>query len=217
MAGDRESDEALGHFIIGLRTRGYRSSRLLEAVERAPRAEFVAREHIAFAYKDMSLPLPCGQETGRPLAVIEAVSALKLERGNHVLEIGTGSGWQTALIACLSGAVASVERWLALAEAADARLVRFGLANAVVVHGDGAGGVEDAGPFDRIIYNAAVTRVPESVAAQLAPGGVILAPIAAGAGRRLMRFAKQPDGDLAAEDIGPSEAPLLASGAGDGA
>ncbi|MGL4239481.1 MAG: protein-L-isoaspartate(D-aspartate) O-methyltransferase, partial [Beijerinckiaceae bacterium] len=91
----RDNDEALGQFLLMLRTRGFRAARLLETVERAPRTEFVAPEHIGFAYQDVSLPLPCGQETGRPIAVVEAVQALRLEPGHRVLEIGTGSGWQT--------------------------------------------------------------------------------------------------------------------------
>ncbi len=155
-----EGDEALGQFLISLRARGNRSQRLLEAVERAPRADFLPPEHVGFAYRDMSLPLPCGQETGRPLAVVAAVAALEIEPDHDVLEIGAGSGWQTALIAGLCRAVASVERWRLLAEAADRRLQRLGFDNAVVAHGDGTDGLPDAAPFDRIIVNAAAVEQP---------------------------------------------------------
>jgi protein-L-isoaspartate(D-aspartate) O-methyltransferase len=217
MAGNRQgdSDEALGQFLIGLRTRGFRASRLLEAVERAPRAEFVAAEHIGFAYRDMSLPLPSGQETGRPLAVVEAVAALLLERQHQVLEIGTGSGWQTALIAGLAGAAVSVERWATLAEAADERLVRLGFENAVVAHGDGAEGLPEAAPFDRIIFNVAVAEIPAAVAAQLAEGGLMLAPIVRDRRIMLTRFSRGAGG-LVAEEIGPGDAPPLVEGIADG-
>ncbi len=213
LLGAQDGDQALGAFIIALRTRGYRNSRLLEAVERAPRAEFVAAEHVGFAYRDISLPLPCGQETGRPLAIIEAVAALELEPTHRVLEVGAGSGWQTALIATLSHAVASVERWRALAEAADARLQRFGFTNAMVAAEDGEGGLPDAAPFDRVILNAAVADVPRMLAAQLAEGGVLIAPVVESGGQSLKRFRKRR-GRLSAERLGPANAPLLASGMG---
>ncbi len=213
MRGERDSDEALGQFLIFLRTRGHRAQALLNAVERAPRADFVAPEHIGFAYRDMSLPLPCGQETGRPLAVMEAVAALRLKPQHHVLEVGSGSGWQTALIASLAGAVASVERWRSLAEAADARLQALGFENAVIAHGDGAGGLPDAGPFDRIVFTAAIRRLPDAVLAQLSDGGIIVAPILKGGRRTLTRFVSA-GGSLEIEELGPSDAPLLLAGTG---
>jgi protein-L-isoaspartate(D-aspartate) O-methyltransferase len=213
LIGARDGDEALSEFIIALRTRGYRGSRLLEAVERAPRTEFVAAEHVGFAYRDISLPLSCGQETGRPLAIVEAVAALELEAGHRVLEVGTGSGWQTALIATLSSAVASVERWRPLADAADARLQRLRFANVVVAAEDGEGGLPEAAPFDRIILNAAVVEIPRLIAAQLADDGVLIAPVLDGDGQSLTRFRKRR-GKLSSERLGPANAPLLTSGMG---
>jgi protein-L-isoaspartate(D-aspartate) O-methyltransferase len=209
--GSRESDEALGQFLLMLRTRGHRSQPLLNAVERAPRTEFVAPEHIGFAYQDLSLPLPCGQETGRPLAVIEVVTALALKRSHHVLEIGTGSGWQTALIAGLAGAVASVERWRMLAEDADARLQALGFGNAVVAHGDGEGGLPAAAPFDRIVFNVAVDGIPDLIASQLAEGGSIIAPVQGRARQMLTRFVRT-GGGLAQEELAPWGAPALTPG-----
>jgi protein-L-isoaspartate(D-aspartate) O-methyltransferase len=216
IAHARDSDEALGQFLIAMRARGYRGSALLEAAERAPRAEFVAPEHLGFAYHDISLPLPCGQETGRPFIAFAAVAALGLERRHRVLEIGTGSGWRTALIAGLSAAVASVERWRLLAETADQRLQRLGVSNAVVAHGDGAEGLEEAGPFDRVLFNAALDDPPERLARQLAESGFIVAPMRRDDGVVLTRFAPGRSGTLAAEAIGPTEAPPLSPGIGEG-
>jgi protein-L-isoaspartate(D-aspartate) O-methyltransferase len=210
-----EGDEALGQFLIALRARGNRSQRLLEAVERAPRADFLPPEHVGFAYRDMSLPLPCGQETGRPLAVVAAVAALEIEPDHDVLEIGAGSGWQTALIAGLCRAVASVERWRLLAEAADRRLQRLGFDNAVVAHGDGTDGLPDAAPFDRIIVNAAAADQLEALVRQLRDGGLMLAPVLGPDGAALMRY-RRAGRRLLAENLGPTDAPRLASGLADG-
>lgn len=207
----RDNDEALGQFLLTLRTRGLRTPRLLEAVERAPRTEFVASEHIGFAYHDISLPLPCGQETGRPIAVVEAVQALALKSSHNVLEIGTGSGWQTALIGGLAGAVVSVERWLSLAEDADAHLRRQGFDTAVVVHGDGMGGLPEAAPFDRIILNASLDSVPGHLFDQLADDGFIIAPLRRG-GRTILARLGRVDGRTIMETVAGSDAPRLVAG-----
>jgi protein-L-isoaspartate(D-aspartate) O-methyltransferase len=210
-----EGDEALGQFLIALRARGFRSQRLMEAVERAPRGEFVRPAHVGFAYQDISLPLPFGQETGRPFAIIAAVVALELEPHHTVLEVGTGSGWQTALVAGQVKAVASVERWRALADAADRRLARLGFVNAVVAHDDGRTGLSAAAPFDRIIINAAVTSVPEALVAQLKEAGIVVAPVSGPEGVTLTRF-RVSRGRLQAEPVGPTIAAPLASGVANG-
>jgi protein-L-isoaspartate(D-aspartate) O-methyltransferase len=210
-----EGDEALGQFLITLRARGFRAQRLMEAIERAPRTEFVRSEHVGFAYHDMSLPLPFGQETGRPLAIVGAVAALELEPHHAVLEVGTGSGWQTALITGLAKAVASVERWRALADAADQRLQRLGFANAVVAHGDGHDGLSAAAPFDRVIINGVVTGVPQQLAGQLREAGVVIAPVAGSDGVILTRF-RHARGRFSAEGLSPVAGLKLASGIADG-
>jgi protein-L-isoaspartate(D-aspartate) O-methyltransferase len=211
-----DGDEALGQFLIALRARGHRGQRLLEAIERAPRADFLKPEHVGFAYQDMSLPLPFGQETGRPLAIVAAVAALEVEPDHAVLEIGTGSGWQTAVLCGVAKAVASIERWRGLAEAADARLQRLGFSNAVVTHDDGLLGMDAAAPFHRIILNGMVAAVPDVLGRQLTPTGVIVAPVLAGAGVMLTRFRRSAEG-LAAETLWPIDAAPLRDGAVGGA
>jgi protein-L-isoaspartate(D-aspartate) O-methyltransferase len=210
-----EGDEALGQFLIALRARGFRAPKLMEAIERAPRTEFVRPEHVGFAYHDMSLPLPFGQETGRPLAIVGAVAALELEAHHAVLEVGTGSGWQTALIAGLTKAVASVERWRVLADAADRRLQRLGFDNAVVAHADGCDGLSAAAPFDRIVINGTVTAVPGTLASQLKDAGVVVAPVARPEGAMLTRF-RLSRGRFVAEELSAVSAIALSSGMADG-
>jgi protein-L-isoaspartate(D-aspartate) O-methyltransferase len=208
-AGDHD---ALGNFLLNLRARGLRDTALLNAIERAPRPSFLPLEYRGLAYQEFALPLPCGQEVGSALSIVEAVKALQIEPHHHVLEIGAGSGWQTALIAGLAQAIVSIERWKTLAEAADARLQSIGLTNAVVAHGDGSGGVPAAAPFDRIIFNAAIDALSPIIQAQLAEGGVVLAPVLSEEGSVLTRFEKK-DGQVFSTLLGPASAAPLVQGA----
>jgi protein-L-isoaspartate(D-aspartate) O-methyltransferase len=203
---------ALGQFLLTMRTRGLRAARLLEAVERVPRADCVPQEFRDQAYLDVSLPLPCGQETGRPMTVVETVNALQLSKDHRVLEIGSGCGWQTALIASMAQAVASVERWRTLADMADVNLQSLGIGNAVIVHDDGEGGLPDAAPFDRIVVNAAMPRHSEQLMAQLAPGGQMLVPIRRGGRTMLTRITADDAGHAIAEALMPVDFAPMAKG-----
>jgi protein-L-isoaspartate(D-aspartate) O-methyltransferase len=206
--------EALGHFILNLRTRGFRDTVLLNAIERAPRTDFLPLEYIGFAYHGLSVPLPCGQEAGSPVGIIEAIGFMQIEPHHHILEIGTGSGWQTALLASLAKAVVSVERWKTMADAADARLLAAGYANVVVAHGDGSGGMPAAAPFDRIIFNAAIEDVSPLIEAQLTEGGILLAPVESDGQQFLVRFEKQGD-RLVQTPLGPANFAPIVSGTAD--
>jgi protein-L-isoaspartate(D-aspartate) O-methyltransferase len=203
---------ALGGFLLALRTRGIRDTALLAAIERAPREAFLPLPYVGFAYQDLALPIGCGQEATSPFAVAEAVAQLDLKPGHRVLEIGTGSGWQTAVLAGLAGAVASLERFRSLAEEAEQRLARLGLRNAVVAHGDGSEGLAEAAPFDRIIVNAAVERVPPALQSQLAPAGVMIVPIVERGSQALVRLTMTGD-RLVPTRLGASRHPRLAAGA----
>jgi protein-L-isoaspartate(D-aspartate) O-methyltransferase len=205
------SDSALATFLLMLRARGLRDVALLNAVERAPRERFLPLAYVGFAYQEIAVPLPCGQEATAPLAVLDAILALRVRQECQVLEIGTGSGWQTALLAGMAQAVASVERFASLAEAADRRLAALGIGNAVIAHGDGEGGLPAGAPFDRIILNGAVEGISPILAAQLAEGGILVAPIVEDADIHLHRFTKT-DGELSVERLGRSRLPRLAAG-----
>jgi protein-L-isoaspartate(D-aspartate) O-methyltransferase len=205
------SDSALATFLLMLRAKGLRDAAMLNAVERAPRERFLPLPYVGFAYQEIAVPLPCGQEATAPLAVLDAILALRVKPDSQVLEIGTGSGWQTAILAGVAQAVASVERFASLAEAADQRLTALGIGNAVIAHGDGEGGLPAGAPFDRIIINAAVDTIPPILAAQLAEGGILVAAIREADEAYLTRFTKM-DGELVAERLGRSRLPSLAAG-----
>jgi protein-L-isoaspartate(D-aspartate) O-methyltransferase len=207
---EADAQEALAGFILSLRAHGFRSTPLLNAVERAPRTSFLPPEFVDFAYVPMILPLDCGQEAGSPYKIVEAVSSLQIEPHHHILEIGTGSGWQTALLAGLASAVVSVERWKTLAESAEARLKAFGFQNIVIAHGDGAGGLPAAAPFDRIIINDAIDDFSSILEAQLADGGMVIAPVISEEGQFLMRYEKRGNG-MFEVSLGPCSALPLAS------
>jgi protein-L-isoaspartate(D-aspartate) O-methyltransferase len=206
-----DRDEALGKFLLALRARGQRDMALLTAIERAPRTSFVPLRYVGFAYQNMSIPLDCGQETGSPFDIIERIGYLQIEPHHHVLEIGSGSGWQTAVIAGLARAVLSIERWCALAESADARVQALGLSNTVITHGDGSGGMPAAGPFDRIIFNAAIDVVSPLILAQLADGGHVLAPVIRDDQQFLMRF-EMHGNQLMETPLGPAAFLPMATG-----
>jgi protein-L-isoaspartate(D-aspartate) O-methyltransferase len=209
VAVDIGSEEALGTFLLMLRARGFRDKRLVNAVEKARRTGFVPLPFVGFAYQEMALPLPCGQQATAPMAVIEAVSQLQIETKHRVLEIGTGSGWQTAILASLAKAVASVERFRTLAEEAEKHLQALDIGNVVIEHADGTDGLPVAGPFDRIIVNAAIGEVSPVLKGQLANGGLLLAPVIGEGGQVLCRYEKRGN-RLIRTVLGPSQhAPLI--------
>jgi protein-L-isoaspartate(D-aspartate) O-methyltransferase len=163
-----------------VRLAGVRDVRVLEAMAHVPRAAFVptaAREH---AYRDEPIPIPGGQVTTQPSLVARMLEALALDGHERVLEIGTGYGWQTVLLARLVADVVSVERLPELARAAERNLRRHGTPNAELVVGDGSAGMEARAPFDAIVVSAAFTSVPAPLAAQLVHGGRLVQPIGPG-------------------------------------
>ncbi len=187
-AGPDAVEGVLGGFLLALRTRGIRDPELLLAIERTPRARFLSADYAAFAQHDMALPIPCGQQATSPFVVAEALLHLEPTPRHRVLEIGTGSGWQAAVLARRSRSVVTIERFAALHRDAEDRLRRLGLANVTCRHGDGALGAAEDGPYDRIIVNAAVAALPPILLRQLAPNGVVVAPLLAGGAQHLARF-----------------------------
>lgn len=174
---------------------GVQDARVLEAIAGVPRAEFVPAEYVHDANFDVPIPIPRGQVTTQPSLVAQMVAALGLEGTERVLEIGTGYGWQTALLARLARDVVSVERFVDLAEEAQARLDRHGVGNVEVVVGDGSEGHPEQAPFDAILVAAAFTSVPPPLAEQLAEGGRLVQPIGPGGAEDVVLFEKR-DGEL---------------------
>ena len=162
-----------------LRARGVTDERVLGAMERVPRHEFAPERYRDQAYQDHPLPIGEGQTISQPYIVALMLEALELLPTDRVLEIGTGSGYVTALLAELTAQVLSIERHESLAESARALLAALGYSNAKVVTGDGTRGFPEAAPYDAIIVSAAALAVPPALVAQLAEGGRMIIPVGA--------------------------------------
>jgi protein-L-isoaspartate(D-aspartate) O-methyltransferase len=150
-----------------LRQRGIRDERLLAAMSKVPRHEFVSQQNWNEAYADHPVPIAEKQTTSQPYMIAAMVQAAQIKPENRVLEIGAGSGYQTALLAELASEVFAVERYPSLAETAQKILEGLGYRNAKIVTGDGSLGLPEAAPYDAIIVSAAAPRVP-----QAAPSGI---------------------------------------------
>ena len=173
-----------------VQAKGIRDSRLLAAISDVPRAEFVPAALVPRAYVDGPLPIAHEQVTTQPSLVARMVEALELRGRERVLEIGTGFGWQTALLGRLAADVWSIERWPDLAEEARTRLRRLRIENAEVVVGDGTEGLPSHAPYDAIIVSAAFTSVPQALASQLGNGGRLVQPLGPGGAEEVVLFRK---------------------------
>jgi len=176
-----------------LRRRGISDERLLAAMRRVPRHEFISREQWEQAYADHPITIPEQQTTSQPYIIAAMIQAAEIKPEDKVLEIGAGSGYQTALLAELAAQVIALERYSTLADSAQATLQRLGYRNVVVVEGDGTLGWEPAAPYDAMIVSAAAPRIPPLLLEQLAIGGRLVIPIGDAHQQTLQLFHKQPD------------------------
>lgn len=179
-----------------LRQRGIRDERLLAAMSKVPRHEFVSQQNWNEAYADHPIPIAEKQTTSQPYMIAAMVQAAQIKPEDRVLEIGAGSGYQTALLAELASQVFAVERYASLAETAQKTLERLGYRNAKIVTGDGSLGLAEAAPFDAIIVSAAAPRIPQALMDQLAVGGRLLIPVGEADQQVLQLVQRNADGSI---------------------
>jgi protein-L-isoaspartate(D-aspartate) O-methyltransferase len=173
---------------------GVRDGRLIDAFREVPRAGFVPTELVERAYLDRPLPIPHGQVTTQPSLSAKMIEALALTGPERILEVGTGYGFQTTLLARLSGFVRSVERFPDVAATARENLARHGVENVEVIAGDGTRGLPEHAPYDATLVSAAFTSVPPPLAEQLAAGGRLVQPVGSGGQEAVVLFEKGPEG-----------------------
>jgi protein-L-isoaspartate(D-aspartate) O-methyltransferase len=197
-------------FLLALRKRGITDSTVLRAMDEVPREHFVENAFADNAYADQALPIACGQTISQPYVVAYMTEELGVQSDHRVLEVGTGSGYQAAVLSRLAREVVTVERYRTLAEAARARLATLGYRNVEVRVGDGLAGVPEGAPFDRIMVTAAAETVPEALVQQLAEGGVMVLPLGPHSGtQQLVKLTKGEQGIKQEDLIGVRFVPLL--------
>jgi protein-L-isoaspartate(D-aspartate) O-methyltransferase len=183
-------------------SRGVKDERVLDALRRVPRHWFVPDEYADIAYSDSPLPIGHGQTISQPYIVALMTELMELEGDENVLEVGTGSGYQAALLSCLSHQVYTIERHASLAEKADEVLLRLGYTNVLVQVGDGSLGLPKYAPYQAIMITAAAPRVPQPILDQLDEGGRLVLPVG-GAGGQMLDCWQKIRGEFKQEHIAP--------------
>ncbi|MBN1796457.1 MAG: protein-L-isoaspartate(D-aspartate) O-methyltransferase [Sedimentisphaerales bacterium] len=176
-----------------LKGRGIKDPRLLKAMTEIPRELFVGNSHLGQAYSDGPLPIDCGQTISQPYIVALMTEELKITPDCEVLEIGTGSGYQTAILCKLAKYVYTVERFEELSQAAQKILGELGIINVEFRTGDGSCGWAQDSTFDKILVTAALPTIPQSLIDQLADGGIMVAPVGPTGVQRLVALEKKND------------------------
>jgi protein-L-isoaspartate(D-aspartate) O-methyltransferase len=215
MAAETQTDLFVAHrrsmVESQLRARGIRDERVLKAMLRVARHEFVSAEYRDQAYEDHPIPIGEGQTLSQPYIVAIMLEAVTLDLSNAVLEVGTGSGYQTALLAELTRQVYSVERHASLARAAQATLARLGYKNVEVLLGDGSRGLPERAPFDAIVVSAAAPQIPPPLFEQLCEGGRMVIPVGPAHAQELQLVRKQAGKPVITNLEGCRFVPLIGS------
>lgn len=197
-------------FLLTLRRRGIGDQAVLRAMDEVPRGQFVESEFVDRAYADQALPIACGQTISQPYVVAYMTEQLGLRPHHRVLEVGTGSGYQAAVLSRLAREVVSIERYRTLAEQARARLASLGYENVEIVVGDGFAGVPGRAPYDRIVVTAAAEELPQALTDQLGDGGVMVLPLGPhGGSQRIIKLTKSKTGIARENLIAVRFVPLL--------
>jgi protein-L-isoaspartate(D-aspartate) O-methyltransferase len=202
MSEDADTPETrMARLILSLRSQGVTDPKVLGAIEKTPRDLFVPELFQERSWEDSALPIACGQTISQPFIVGLMTQALRVEPRSRVLEIGTGSGYQTAVLSRLCRFVYSVERYRTLLGEAEARLKQLGVSNVFTRFGDGGEGWPEQAPFDRILVTAAAPDEPKSLLSQLKPNGILVAPVGKGPVQQLKRYIADGKGEVAVETL----------------
>ncbi len=202
LSAEEAEETRRAKLILGLRSSGVTDAAVLKAIEDTPRQIFVPQLFQARAWEDSALPIACGQTISQPQIVGLMTQALKLQQRFRVLEIGTGSGYQTVVLAKIARYVYTVERYRTLLSDAEKRIKALGLLNVISRFGDGSEGWPEQAPFDRILVTAATPDEPVRLLAQLKPNGVLVAPVGRGAVQSLRRYVGDGKGAFVKEELG---------------
>ncbi|HYC18709.1 MAG TPA: protein-L-isoaspartate(D-aspartate) O-methyltransferase [Pseudolabrys sp.] len=199
---EKQDDDRM-EFLLTLRRRGIADKAVLHAMDEVPRERFVETTFAEGAYADQALPIACGQTISQPYVVAYMTEQLGVRMHHRVLEVGTGSGYQAAVLSRLARDVVSIERYRTLADRARARLKELGYDNVEVVIGDGFAGVPGRAPYDRIILTAATETLPQTLLDQLAVNGVMILPLGSHDGsQHIIKLTKTETG-IRREDLIP--------------
>jgi len=210
VAGTDSADIERMEFQLALRRRGISDQAVLRAMDEVPREHFVTPDLIDSAYGDHALPIACGQTISQPYVVAYMTEQLEVEPEHRVLEIGTGSGYQAAVLSRLAREVVTIERYRTLADAARDRLRTLGYSNVTVLTGDGLSGAPERAPFDRIMVTAASEEIPEALVEQLAEGGKMVLPLGPHSGtQHIVKLQKTAQGVSRQNLIAVRFVPLL--------
>jgi protein-L-isoaspartate(D-aspartate) O-methyltransferase len=216
----RSEAEATAEFLLRLRAQGIRDLALLRALEMVPRRTFAPHRYADLAGRDVALPIGCGQTMSEPSLIARMIEALELAPEHRVLEIGTGSGYCTAIVARLCGEVVSLERFRTLVLEAQSRFESLSLDQGCIVWADALAASPELGRFDRILVHATLAGPPEGLGDRLASGGVMVfarpqSKTSTGpqrGGQRLVQARRAAEGGWSEKDVGPARLSPLLSG-----
>ena len=212
MSSSPSADDRVGRmeFLLSLRRHGITDAAVLHAMDVVPREYFVAATHAETAYADQALPIACGQTISQPYVVAYMTERLGVRPEHRVLEIGTGSGYQAAVLSRLAREVVTIERYRTLADAARGRLKTLGYTNVEVITADGLAGAPERAPFERILVTAAAEEIPQALVEQLGEGGVMVLPLGPHASAQVIVLLTKTKQGLTRENlIGVRFVPLL--------
>jgi protein-L-isoaspartate(D-aspartate) O-methyltransferase len=202
MPDEKDTAETrLARLVLGLRSQGVTDPLVLSAIEKTPRDLFVPELFQERSWEDSALPIACGQTISQPFIVGLMTQALAVEPRSRVLEIGTGSGYQTAVLSRLARFVYTVERYRTLMAEAESRLKQLDVTNVFMRFGDGGDGWPEQAPFDRILVTAAAPGEPKALLSQLKPNGVLVAPVGKGPVQQLQRYSADGKGGFKVDTL----------------